>query len=192
MWKSKSRSWTNARGGPGSTETNGARRSRRSRTRRRSRPVPDVGDSRMDLGRLSHKKENTMRRFDLVWILVLFCGGFAAAASAGVNSWTARGPEGRDVQILAIDPRDSATVYAGTYGNGIFKSDNGGASWTAAGLPGALIRSLVIDRSSGTIYAGTQQGGVFKRTDGARSWIAIGLGQSFSIEALAVDSSAPG
>jgi photosystem II stability/assembly factor-like uncharacterized protein len=133
-----------------------------------------------------------MKRFTLTPILVLLCASLAAVASGGVNTWTGHGPAGRIVQVLAIDPRDSATLYAGTYGNGIYKSVDGGASWSAAGLSGALIRSLVIDPSSGAIYAGTQQEGVFKSANGAQSWIGSGLLQFFSVEVLVVDSSAPG
>ena len=37
-----------------------------------------------------------------------------------------------DVLALAIDPRDSNVVYAGTATHGVFKSTNGGASWRAS------------------------------------------------------------
>src|SRR5215213_2054963 len=35
------------------------------------------------------------------------------------------------VDALAIDPNNSSTVYAGVRGDGVFKSTNGGESWTA-------------------------------------------------------------
>ena len=35
------------------------------------------------------------------------------------------------VKALAIDPHDPSTLYAGTYGGGVFKSTNGGGSWSA-------------------------------------------------------------
>ena len=45
-------------------------------------------------------------------------------------------PPTRDVQALAIDPRDSETLYAAGAEGGIFKSTNGGRNWTVlqAGL----------------------------------------------------------
>src|SRR5438105_1975446 len=49
---------------------------------------------------------------------------------AGLNQWTSNGPEGGDVRALAIDPQTPTTLYAGTL-NGVFKSTDGGASWTA-------------------------------------------------------------
>ena len=41
------------------------------------------------------------------------------------------GPPGGIVRVLAIDPSAPATLYAGTEGNGVFKSTNGGAGWLA-------------------------------------------------------------
>ena len=49
---------------------------------------------------------------------------------------------------FAIDPSNSAVVYAGTHGGGVYKTVNGGADWTPAslGLPtGAQIQSMAID-----------------------------------------------
>ena len=37
----------------------------------------------------------------------------------------------RCVYALAIDPLTPTTLYAGTYGGGVFKSTDGGASWSA-------------------------------------------------------------
>ena len=41
---------------------------------------------------------------------------------AGVNTWTTNGPEGGTVVAFAFDPTNSATVYAGTNGGGVFKT----------------------------------------------------------------------
>ena len=66
--------------------------------------------------------------------------------------------------------------------SGVFKSTNGGRSWTAinAGLTSAYglsapsIFALAIDPSApATLYASTYTGGVFKSTDGGGSWSAI-------------------
>jgi hypothetical protein len=55
---------------------------------------------------------------------------------AGPNRWTNVGPEGGSVFRIAADPLDPSKLYAGTCA-GIFKSVDGGASWSAAntGLP---------------------------------------------------------
>src|SRR5262249_38349558 len=42
------------------------------------------------------------------------------------------------VYALAVDPVNSSTLYAGTASNGVFKTVDGGVTWTAAnnGVPG--------------------------------------------------------
>jgi hypothetical protein len=65
---------------------------------------------------------------------------------------------------LAIDPATPATLYAGTSGDGVFKSTNGGGNWTAAntGLTNTDVNTLAIDPATPTtLYAGTHGGGVF-------------------------------
>jgi hypothetical protein len=65
---------------------------------------------------------------------------------------------------LAIDPTNPSIIYAGTWGYGIFKSTDGGASWSAnnSGLTNILVTALAIDPTNTSImYAGTW-GGVFK------------------------------
>src|SRR5213593_3553067 len=71
----------------------------------------------------------------------------AGVASAGVGVWTSSGPEGGIINALAVDPVTPATVYSGTNGGGVFKSANGGGSWTVAstGLTNPYVRVLAVD-----------------------------------------------
>ncbi|MDX2034932.1 MAG: FG-GAP-like repeat-containing protein [Blastocatellia bacterium] len=65
------------------------------------------------------------------------------------------------INALAIDPTSPMTLYAGTNGFGVFKSVNGGASWSASntGLNNRLVSALAIDRASAaTLWAGTNAG----------------------------------
>src|SRR5205807_3893879 len=69
---------------------------------------------------------------------------------------------------LAIDPQTPATLYVGTRADGVFRSTDGGESWSAvsAGLPNLPVTALAIDPQTPTIlYAGTERGGVYKSTD---------------------------
>jgi hypothetical protein len=83
------------------------------------------------------------------------------------------------VSALAIDPSAPATLYAGTasgFSPGVFKSINGGASWTAIGPTTSYVNALAIDPSApATLYAGTGEG-VFKSTNSGGSWTAISTG----------------
>lgn len=93
---------------------------------------------------------------------------------------------------LALDPNHDEVVYVGTNGYGVFKTTNGGATWTAmnAGLdqpylkgPGAL---LIHPSQPGTLFAATQGGGIYKTTDGAQSWQRVGPDHIFAF-GMAVD-----
>lgn len=88
---------------------------------------------------------------------------------------------------IAIDNINTNTIYTGTDSNGIFKSVDGGNSWTQIGLTDSSVRSLVIDPiNSEIIYAGTS-GGVFKSTNGGSSWDEINNRLSASVYSLAID-----
>jgi len=73
------------------------------------------------------------------------------------------------INALALDPQTPATLYAGTNflgktGGGVFKSTDGGASWSAvnAGLTNLQVKTLALDSSTPPrLYAGTVGDGVF-------------------------------
>lgn len=71
---------------------------------------------------------------------------------------------------LVIQPGDGTRLFAATYGGGMLKSTDSGATWAACdGQPTNLnLVSLVID-ASGKLYAGSEAG-VFVGEDGCTSW----------------------
>lgn len=77
---------------------------------------------------------------------------------------------------LAVDPARSRRIYLGTSGSGLFKSENGGASWAQAsqGFPAGRLSNITalaaVARPAGTAYAGTFSLAVFKTTNGGASW----------------------
>src|SRR5262249_45192117 len=114
--------------------------------------------------------------------------------------WT-RVTAGLNNFALAIDPATPSIVYAATR-DGVFKSTDGGASWSPrnSGLPcdgclglecqscDASVLALAVDPVRPTIvYAGTY-GGIFKSTDGGDGWVKVHHGAGY---AFAVDPSAP-
>src|SRR5207253_1082310 len=91
----------------------------------------------------------------------------ATPARAG---WVSHGPEGGVTPALAVDATTNrSTVYAGPSGGGVFKTTNGGGSWSAVntGLTptATFVGALAVDAttSPSTVYAGTEDG-VFKTT----------------------------
>lgn len=93
---------------------------------------------------------------------------------------------------IAIDPRDSNLLYAGTVGAGVFKSQDGGSNWRSTALNSGTVIALAIDSSRfGTVFAATP-GSLFKTADGGDSWRAINEGlPDVSVEALAMDPENP-
>lgn len=79
--------------------------------------------------------------------------------------------EGRGARCLAIDPRDSDTVYAGTSDEGLFKSVDGGDSWEElSGIEHPRVTAVAVSSADGTLYAGTEPSSLFSSRDGGASW----------------------
>ena len=102
--------------------------------------------------------------------------------------------EGGPIYAIASDPT-SHVVYAGTRG-GVFKSTDGGASWSLAttGLGDTFVDDLTLDPNvPQTVYAATGAG-VFKSVDGAVSWSPASRGLESvedSLYALTTDGQVP-
>lgn len=133
---------------------------------------------------------------------------FAAAGTAlyrttnGGGSWsTATLPTPSAAHSVAIAPSNAQVVYAGgaytvlaqgAFGTAVFKSTDGGATWTTAsrGLPPAgEVSDLEVDPTNpNVVYAAVGNAGVFKSTDGGSTWLNHRVGiRSTGVLAVAVD-----
>src|SRR5215472_5177186 len=64
------------------------------------------------------------------------------------------GPAGGAFQSLAADVLNPGVLYAGARDTGVFKTTDGGASWTKAGLAGLTVVALALDSNTpGSVYA---------------------------------------
>ena len=80
----------------------------------------------------------------------------------------------QDMRCLDADPLDPNAVYAGTQGNGILRSTDGGQTWGVAGLEGRVVKSLAVSRlQPGTVYAGCKPPALFVSRDGGSAWNEI-------------------
>ncbi|WP_455244231.1 ligand-binding sensor domain-containing protein [Petrachloros mirabilis] len=79
--------------------------------------------------------------------------------------------------IQAITLVGSDVVYAGSFGHGMFRSDDRGASWKKSGngVTDPFILSLVT-ANDGSVYVGTFRGGAFRTKDQGVSWQAVNGG----------------
>jgi photosystem II stability/assembly factor-like uncharacterized protein len=101
------------------------------------------------------------------------------------------------VLSLALDPAHPASVYAGTMGDAVYKSPDGGQRWIAhnAGLKEhiSVVNRFVFDpRDTETVYAATTVG-VFRSTDGGRLWEErmTGMKEVHIVFTLAMDPTRP-
>lgn len=81
----------------------------------------------------------------------------------------------------AADPSNPNIIYAGSSAIGVYRTDNGGATWTNAnrGLPLQPTRSLFVDpKNTKGLFAGTAGGGVFFSIDSGATWQPINSGLS--------------
>ena len=107
------------------------------------------------------------------------------ASTDGGESWHSAGLAGTSVNQLVMDQSTPSTLYAAANGDRIYKTTDGGASWTgfALGLPSnpyVGVSALIIDPvtpSSLYAIAGIPGGSaLYKSTDGAETWTVINPG----------------
>ena len=71
----------------------------------------------------------------------------------------------------AVDSLNKDVIYAGTQGNGVLKSVDGGLTWVSSGLQGQIVKALAVSPlEPGTVYAGTKPVGMYVSKDGGASW----------------------
>jgi photosystem II stability/assembly factor-like uncharacterized protein len=88
------------------------------------------------------------------------------------------GLESEQVSALHAWPeRDAIVVLAGTYGNGLFRSADGGRRWSRveAGLTASTFRFLAADPGDPVaLLAGTEPARIFRSEDGGLTWQQFG------------------
>lgn len=100
------------------------------------------------------------------------------------SQYDSYGQQATSIQALTAVGND--LIYAGSFGLGLFRSEDRGISWTKSGqgVTDPFILTLTTGKD-GAIYAGTFRGGVFRSRDHGKSWQAINNGlKRLEIKAL--------
>jgi uncharacterized protein (TIGR03437 family) len=113
-------------------------------------------------------------------------------AAAGGDPWVPLGPGGisslQDDMVsgrltsIAVNPRNPATVYVAAAGGGVWKTTDGGATWSPLtdSLPSLASGAVAVDPFTGAVWYGTGElnfcrdcyygAGVYRSGDGGATW----------------------
>ena len=146
---------------------------------------------------------------------------FVGVASGGVwktenagTTWTPvfDGEGAYSIGAVTLDSNNSSVVWVGTgennaqrsvgYGDGVYKSEDGGKSWKNVGLKTSEhIGKIVVDpRDSNVVFVAAQgalwsaggERGLYKTTDGGKTWKAvISISENTGVTDVAIDPSNP-
>jgi hypothetical protein len=114
-------------------------------------------------------------------------GNVSVSVNGGVNWTRVTSPcAACDMPIasLAVDPTSAQTVYAsiggylGLSGHHIFRSTNGGLTWTdmSVSLPDAPVMSVIVDPNNARFIVAGSDVGVFASEDAGATWGGLGAG----------------
>ena len=120
--------------------------------------------------------------------------GAVLKSSDGGSSWNTvlLNAEGHTV---LVDPADPQRVYVGTEGGDVYRSTNGGMTWTelTGATIGAPVSVLAFDpQNSAHLLAATRGEGVYTSPDAGTTWSAVNQGLSdLNVVAMAIQTTAP-
>ena len=162
-------------------------------------------------GRISDIVIHPKRR--ATWYVAVGSGGVWKTENAG-TTWTpvfdAQGAY--SIGCITLDPANPETVWVGTgenvsgrhvgYGDGVYKSLNGGKTWTNVGLKSSehIARILVDPRDSRVVYVAAEgplwsaggERGLYKSADGGKTWaISLEISKDTGVTSAEMDPSNP-
>lgn len=126
------------------------------------------------------------------WALLLGASP-VLAASAPVrpdNTWVPLAPLPEKLEnpvfAMSVSPSDPALLMVGTGSGTIYRSSDGGSTWTAAahGLGRGVTTIQYSPFKAGLIYAGTRADGLWRSTDGGATWAKLAGIPSTTVRSL--------
>jgi len=162
-------------------------------------------------GRVASIAVNPKNKFE--YYVGVASGGVWKTVNDG-TTWTPvfDGEGSFSIGWVTLDPNDPAVVWVGTgennsqrsvdYGDGIYRSDDGGKNWQNLGLKKSehIGRVVVDPRDSKVVYVAAEgplwgpggDRGLYKTTDGGKTWKAVlTISENTGVADVAVDPSNP-
>jgi photosystem II stability/assembly factor-like uncharacterized protein len=162
-------------------------------------------------GRVMAIAVNPKNKFE--YYVGVACGGVWKTVNDGTTWTPVFDKEGSySIGWVALDPNDPSVVWVGAgesnsqrsvaYGDGIYRSDDGGKNWQNLGLKKSEhIGRVVIDpRDSKVVYVAAEgplwgpggDRGLYKTTDGGKNWKAVlTISENTGVVDVAIDPSNP-
>jgi choice-of-anchor A domain-containing protein/uncharacterized repeat protein (TIGR01451 family) len=117
-----------------------------------------------------------------VWSLcfsnnILFAATEKGVYKLGSSTWSLTNLKDVDVHAIASTGN---VLYAGTWGSGVFMSNDNGSSWTELGVGMEVfkvVQGLTVNKN-GDVFAGTVGGGIFKLFKGESKWYKYDCGNN--------------
>jgi photosystem II stability/assembly factor-like uncharacterized protein len=147
------------------------------------------------------------------WFVAVASGGVWRTENAGTTWAPVFDSAGSySVGCVTLDPKNPQVVWVGSgennsqrsvgYGDGIYRSDDGGNTWKNMGLKESehIAKILVDPRDSKVVYAACQgplwkaggDRGLYKTTDGGKTWMAVlTVSENTGVTDVAFDPRAP-
>lgn len=133
-------------------------------------------------------RQGETRRIRAIMSAMLVCGGLLGTAGAespetldplpvSEPSTTLGYSEQAAASVQALVIGGNGVLYAGSFGHGIFRTVDQGATWAPVG--GGITDPFILSLASakdGAVYAGTFRGGVFRSRDKGNSWQSVNAG----------------
>ncbi|MCX7874526.1 MAG: choice-of-anchor A family protein [Melioribacteraceae bacterium] len=116
-----------------------------------------------------------------IWSLTTLDKTLFAATEKGVyqydgSNWTITNLKETDVRAIASNGNK---LYAGTWGKGVYVSEDKGKTWTELNenLSNKAVQTIAVNKN-GDLFAGTAGGGVFKIFNGENRWYQYNVGNN--------------
>ncbi len=147
------------------------------------------------------------------WYVAVGSGGVWKTENAG-TTWTPvfDAQASYSIGCITLDPSNPETVWVGTgenvsgrhvgYGDGVYKSLNGGKTWTNMGLKSTehISRILVDPRNAAVVYVAAEgplwssggERGLYKTADGGKTWtLSLEISKDTGVTSAEFDPSNP-
>jgi pyrimidine-specific ribonucleoside hydrolase len=155
-----------------------------------------------DAGRTVEARDGTRVRVALAGkqarFEALFLAGLSTSAAASTKPvpkpvaaprWVNDGPEGGWLAQVAIHPERPQVVYARSW-FGLFRSADGGVSWTRVAAP-RYLSDVALDPDDPQIGYAVAEFGIYRTTDGGARWARLPVAPDLQVAAVTASPSPP-